>query len=147
MAKAGEKPLKIGEIRRLAEELRDVLPETGLPNWTHLSLPARFAVVLQLVPEDRREALGKSSKQLSRYGRGAEIPALVVAALAREAEIPLDFIVSGRPMPRRAPVIYLNSGDPTPSTSDDVPLRRLAFRASAGTGAPALDDTPSFMGF
>jgi hypothetical protein len=142
------KSLKIGQIRQLSTELRDI-PEDGvLPDWTHLSLADRFAIALQLVPAAQRESvLGKSGKQLARYGEGTELPLAVVAALARETELPIDFIVTGRPLMRRPPVIYVTPGHHPSYSDDDVPVRKLAFQVSAGKGATLLDDAATFMRF
>jgi Peptidase S24-like len=139
--------LKIGGIRQLSEELRGLPASAMLPDWTHLTFADRFSVALQLIPAAEREAaLSKSAKQLSRYSEGTEAPMLVVAALARHAELPLDFIVGGRAMPRTAPLIYI---DPLArsATDNDVPVRKLAFQVSAGTGTLMIDDAASFMRF
>lgn len=50
-------------------------------------------------------------------------------------------------MPRRAPVIYITPGNHPSATDADVPVRKLAFRVSAGTGEVMLDDEASFLRF
>jgi len=109
----------------------------------------RFAIAVQLLPAAERESLlGKSSKQLGRYAAGSEIPLLVVAALAAATEIPLDWIVTGRAMERKPPLIYVDPTAPRhPSNDDDIAIQKLAFRASAGRGTLAVDEAADYMRF
>jgi phage repressor protein C with HTH and peptisase S24 domain len=144
--------LDIKQIRAFTEKLRDLPDEALMPDWAGLSVGDRFAIVLRLIPPDQQEPLlGKSEGHIRRYERGLDIPLTVVAALAAETEIPLDWIVSGKAMLRRA--AHLDSGsvlglreDAAPS-AEDVPVQKLAFKVAAGRGALILDDAASHVRF
>lgn len=124
--------LNIREIRRRTDELRTYLSQDQLPDWSDMSHWQRFAVVLQLLPRDQRHALlGKSPKQLQRYEAGVEVPFPVVAALAIETEIPLDWIATGKPP---------GGGSTTIISSDEVLIQKLTWRASAGHGSLAIEE-------
>jgi hypothetical protein len=124
--------LNIKEIRRRTEELRGCLARGQLPDWSDMPHWQRFAVVLRLLPiEQRALLLGKSDKQLQRYEAGVEMPFPVVAALAVETEIPLDWIATGRPP---------GVGPTTIFSDDEVLVQKLTWRASAGHGSLILDE-------
>jgi SOS-response transcriptional repressor LexA len=129
------------------EELQALPVQAPLPDWSHLSLGDRFAIALRLLPASRWQAeLGKSKKQLDRYAAGSEIPMLVAAALARAAELPIDWIVSGRAMERKPPVVYVSADHPL-SEGEDIALPKLAFRASAGRGTLTINEAAGHLRF
>lgn len=146
-ADMGKKRLEIKQIRALSQEVVRVPTGGQLPDLSRVTIGDRFAVALRLVPEAHRAALlGKSVQQVRRYEQGSEIPLTVVAALAAETEIPLDWIVTGHAMPRRPPLVYVTPLQPS-ADGEDVPVQKLAFRASAGNGALALDEAAAHMRF
>ena len=124
-----------------------------MPDWSELSIGDRFAIALRLIPSDQREkVLGKSAAHARRYEQGTDIPLTVVAALAAEAEIPLDWIVAGKAMMRRAG--HLESGavlgfreEIGDFSSEDVPVQKLALKAAAGHGALILDESADHIRF
>jgi hypothetical protein len=66
-----------------------------------LSVGDRFAIALRLVPtEERPRVLRKSAAHARRYEQGTDIPLSVVSALSKETEIPMEWISTGRAMPR-----------------------------------------------
>lgn len=148
--------LDIKQIRAFTEKLRDLPDEAPMPDWSNLSVGDRYAIALRLIPSDQHtQLLGKSEGHLRRYERGLDIPLTVVAALAAEAEIPLDWIVSGKAMLRRG--AHLDSGSvlgmreeasAVPYTSaEDVPVQKLAFKVAAGHGSLILDDAADHVRF
>lgn len=147
IAKSEGKRLEIGQIRQLVAELQALPDGAALPDWTDMSLGSRFAVALRLIPVEQREKLlGKSHKQLERYGGGAEIPIMVMAALGAKTELPIDWLTTGRPMARKPPLIYV-----VPGAHDvvgaDVPLQKLAFRPAAGRGTLVMDEGAEWTRF
>jgi len=143
----GPNRLKIGQIREFVDRLRGLPAGAALPDWSSLSMGERFAIALRLVPEARREAeLEKSRKQLDRYAAGAEIPTMVLAKLAALTELPLDWIITGRAMSRKAPLVY-GTAEQLLQADVDVPLQKLAFKPSAGRGQIALDDEATYVRF
>lgn len=146
-AKGGKKRLEIKQIRAFVEKLAGLPEGAPMPDWSDLSIGDRFAVVIRLVPADQREQLtGRSDSQHQRYERGGDIPLTVVAALAAETEIPLQWIVSGKAMDRKAPLIHISPDNPT-AESEDVPIQKLAFKAAAGRGSLVLDEQAEYVRF
>jgi hypothetical protein len=142
-----KKSLEIKQIRSYVDRLMALPDGAPMPDWSELSIGDRFEIALRLVPADQREELlGKSAEHVRRYSRGVDIPLTVVAALAAETEIPLDWIVTGRAMMRLAPVVYVTPTQPRGDT-DDIALQKLAFRPSAGHGTPAIDDSAEYVRF
>lgn len=139
--------LSATEVRAAAHEIRALPTGATLPNWSDLSLGSRFAVLLQLVPADDVVAtFGMPMKKLNRYRSEIRPTPDLLARLAAKTEMPLDWIISGRPMERRPPVIYIDPSERS-ATDNDIPIRKLAFRVSAGTGSPVIDDSASFTRF
>jgi phage repressor protein C with HTH and peptisase S24 domain len=83
-----------------------------------------------------RAELGKSETQLRRYETGSEIPFTVIATLAREAELPIEWLATGEP----------GDGEPT-AFLEDIAVQKLAFTASAGSGSLAIDDHAAKLPF
>ena len=144
----GRKPLKIVQIRELAEHLRSLPHGAPLPDWTWLSMGNRVAIAAELVTpaSQRAELLGKSLAQIARYRKGGEIPMQFVAALARHAELPVEWLVLGRETERKPPLVHVTPDAPA-GDSTDVLIRRLAFRASAGRGNLILDEDAGHLRF
>lgn len=144
----GKKRLELKQIRGFVEKLVALPDDAPLPDWSELSIGDRFAVVRRLVPADQREEVtGKSDSQHQRYEQGGDIPLTVVAALAAETEIPLEWIVSGKAMDRRASRVQVVPPEQPAADSDDVPIQKLAFKASAGTGAMVLEEIGEHVRF
>lgn len=142
---AGErrKRLEIKQIRSFVEKLQALPDAAPMPDWSELSIGDRFGIALRLVPADQRtQLLGKSESHIKRYEQGVDIPLTVVAALAAETEIPLEWIVSGKTMDRR-PQLYAIPGNH--DRLDDVPVQKLAFKMAAGPGALMLDDSAEYV--
>ncbi|WP_182915325.1 S24 family peptidase [Rhodopseudomonas palustris] len=138
------KSLNIKQIRSFVEQLEALPDGASLPDWSELSVGDRFAICLRLIPQRKREALlGKSEPQIRRYEAGLDIPLTVVAALAVETEIPLDWIASGRPMQRRLPASVAAVGS---TDGEDLPVRKLAFKVD-DSGALTLDDAAGQVQF
>jgi phage repressor protein C with HTH and peptisase S24 domain len=145
--KSGAKSLNIKQIRAFVEALEALPDGAPMPDWSDISIGDRFAVCLRLIPQHQREALlGKSDSHLRRYEKGLDIPLTVVAALAAETEIPLNWIVSGHAMDRKAPLVRITPEQPI-ADSEDVPVQKLAFKASAGNGSLMLDDAANYVRF
>lgn len=143
------KRLEIKQLRSFLRELEELAQEAPLPDWSGLSLGDRVALVAQLIPDEaaRDEVMGRRSAfSLSRYRAGAEIPITVVAALAAETEIPLGWIVTGKPMDRLASVIHVTPDEPA-ADAEDVPIQKLAFKAAAGHGSLVVDDQAEHVRF
>lgn len=146
---SANKRLEIKQIRSLVRELENLPAGAALPDWTGISLGDRVAIVAQLIPTEaaRDEVMGRrSSFALTRYRAGAEIPAVVVAALAAETELPLQWIITGQPMERLAPLVRIAPEEPQ-ADSDDVPIQKLAFKVSAGSGNLVLDENAEYVRF
>lgn len=144
-----QKSLDIRQIRTYVEKLREQPDGAPMPDWSGLSVGDRFAIALRLIPSDQQpQLLGKSDGHIRRYERGLDIPLTVVAALAAETEIPMEWIVSGKAMDRLPPLIRIVPGN---HDMTDVAVQKLAFKAAAGSGALMLDDSaahhyvPRFM--
>lgn len=124
------KRLEIRQIRQRLEALQRRGDGGPLPDWSDLTLPQRFSIALRMLPLDLKESLlGKSGTQLRRYEAGAEIPFAVVAALATETQLPLQWLATGRA-----------ASDMDIWPSDEVAIQKLAFTASAGSGSLNVDD-------
>src|SRR5712664_4038318 len=96
------KRLEIKQIRSYVDQLLALPDEAPMPDWSFLSIGDRFAIALRLIPaEQRTQVLGKSAVHARRYEQGTDIPLTVVAALAAETEIPLQWIATGQEMDRR----------------------------------------------
>jgi phage repressor protein C with HTH and peptisase S24 domain len=147
-ARGRKKSLEIKQIREHVDKLEALPDGAPMPDWSELSIGDRFGIVLRLVPADQRKRLlGKSDSHVKRYERGdVDVPFTVVAALAAETEIPLDWIVSGKAMERRLPLLMMVPGNHDNYT-DDVPVQKLAFKMAAGRGALMLDDTAEHVRF
>lgn len=118
-----------------------------MPDWSHLSIGDRFGIVRRLIPAEQREALlGKSDSHVRRYEQGLDIPLTVVAALAAETEIPLDWIVSGKAMDRKPPLVRITPEQPQ-ADPDDVPVQKLAFKVAAGRGSLILNELADHVRF
>lgn len=142
---AGKRRLELKQIRVLVEELEGLPDGAPMPDWSHLSVGDRLAVARRLVPNDAIEGLtGKSDSQLQRYEIAPTIPLNSVAALAAETEIPLEWLVTGRPMERK-PQLVRGTPDQPKADADDVPVQKLAFKAAAGHGALIIDDAAEFV--
>lgn len=142
-----KKSLEIRQIRSFVEQLENLPDGAAMPDWSDLTIGDRFAIAVRLVPQGDREALlGKSEGHVRRYERGVDIPLTVVAALAAATEIPLEWIVSGRPMERRPPLVFVTPDRPA-ADPDDVKLQKLAFKASAGGGSLVIDEDAEYVGF
>jgi phage repressor protein C with HTH and peptisase S24 domain len=141
----GRKRLNIRHIRELVEKVAALPNGAALPDLSDVTVGDRFAIGLRLIPRDLREhLLGKSDEQLRRYEAGADIPLPVIAALSAEAELPLDWFVTGRAMERRPPLIYVSSNQ---RPADDVPLQKMSFRVAAGTGLELYDEPGNLVHF
>lgn len=144
---AGKRRLELKQIRVLVEELEALPDGAPMPDWSHLSVGDRLAVARRLVPNDAIEGLtGKSDSQLQRYEIAPTIPLNSVAALAAETEIPLEWLVTGRPMERKPPLVRTTPDAPQ-ADPEDVPIQKLAIKAAAGTGAIMLDDQALYVRF
>ncbi|MFT3942079.1 S24 family peptidase [Rhodopseudomonas sp.] len=142
-----KKSLEIRQIRSFVEQLENLPDGASLPDWSDLTVGDRFAIVVRLIPQaEREDLLGKSEGHVRRYERGVDIPLTVVAALAAATEIPLEWIVSGRAMERKPPLVYVTP-ERQRSDPDDVKLQKLAFKASAGDGALVIDEDAEYVGF
>lgn len=129
------------------EKLLDLPDDARMPDWSDLTIGDRFAIALRLVPTDHREQLlGKSAAHARRYEQGTDIPLTVVAALAAETEIPMEWISSGQAMDRR-PLLMQTSPNEQRVDAEDVPVQKLAFKASAGPGALMLDEAAEHVRF
>jgi hypothetical protein len=141
------KRLEIKQIRSLVEKILELPDGAPMPDFSDLTIGDRFAIALRLVPaEHRDELLGKSDSHLRRYERGVDIPLTVVAALAAETEIPMEWIVSGQPVDRRQLLMQTSHGEQRVD-AEDVPVQKLAFKASAGPGALMLDEAAEHVRF
>lgn len=143
-----KKRLEIKQIRLFAKQLRDLPDGARMPDWAELSVGDRLAIVAQLIPDHQRdEVMGKKSAfALGRWRSGTQIPVNVVAAVAAETEIPMEWIVTGHAMDRRPPLVYV-SPESAKADMDDVPVQKLAFKAAAGRGTPILDDLAEHIRF
>src|SRR5437588_4190019 len=135
-----KKRLEIKQIRSYVEKLQNLRSDALLPDWPDLAIGDRFAIVLRLIPTDQRsQVLGKSAVHARRYEKGiTDIPLSVVAALAAETEIPLQWIVTGNSMQRGAPMFatgkfhprFSEEGGPgyvSSEFSETVPVQKLSF--------------------
>lgn len=146
-ANGAKKRLELKQIRVFVEKLLAQPDGAPMPDWSELSIGDRFAIVRRLVPADQREEVtGKSDSQHQRYEQGMDIPLTVVAALAAETEIPLEWIVSGKAMDRRPPLVYVSPEQPQ-ADAEDVAIQKLAFKASAGSGAMVLQEIAEHVRF
>lgn len=146
--KKRKKRLGIKQIREFVDQIAVLPAGAALPDLSHLSIGERFAIALRLIPAAQREAtLKRSPQQIARYESGTEIPLTSVAALAAAAEIPLKWIVTGRAMERKPPLVYVDAARPVAAGADEVPVQKLAFRASAGSGALAIDEAAGHLRF
>lgn len=153
-AKTPRKRLKLKDINGYFQRLAEIPKGAVLPDWSDLTIGNRFAIVLRFIRPPMREiVLGKSAKQITRYEeadvanpKSPPLPALVLAALAAETEIPIDWIVNGRSIERRPPML---TGTPEQLIAEgaDVPLQKLIFRASAGHGTPVMDTSAEYVRF
>lgn len=142
-----QKLLGIKQIREYAERLLAVPSGAAMPDWSDLTIGDRFAIALRLVPGAHWEQLlGKVDAQLRRYEKGVDIPFTVIAALAAETEIPMEWFVSGRAMDRQPPLVRI-SPDAPQADPEDVPIQKLAFKVSAGSGNLMLDDKAEHVRF
>ena len=147
LAASGKKRIGIKQIREYVELLESLSDGAPMPDWSDLSIGARFGIGLRLIPPGQREPLlGKSPSTTSRYEQGLDIPLTVMAALATETQIPIEWYVSGRAMDRHAPPVHVPS-ETQPSDSDDVALQKLAFKAAAGDGALMVDERTTRVRF
>lgn len=119
-----------------------------MPDMSELTVGDRLHIAALLIPKDQRdEVMGvKSEYALARYRTGTAIPLDVVAAIAAETEIPLQWFVSGKAMERLAPLVHISPESPQ-ADSDDVPLQKLAFKVAAGRGALILDESADHVRF
>lgn len=142
----GKKRLDIKQIRAFVTEL-ELLPDGApLPDWSHLTVNDRFAIARRFVPREHlEELLGKSDSQIQRYEQGFDIPLSVVAALAAETQIPLEWIVTGRLTDDEPRDIGPQAGQI--AEQEDVALQKLAFKVSAGGGSLVVDDDASYVRF
>lgn len=143
------KRLEIKQLRSFLRELEELPDGAALPDWSGISLGDRVAIVAQLIPDEaaRDEVMGRRSTfSLSRYRAGAEIPTTVVAALAAETELPLQWIVTGKPMEALPPVVYVTPDHPA-ADAEDVPIQKLAFKAAAGRGSLVIDEQAEYVRF
>ena len=149
--------LDIKQIRSFAKKLLELPDGAPMPGWPELTIGDRLSIVAQLIPEAQRdEVMGvKSSFALPRYRSGTDIPITLVAALAAETEIPLTWIVTGKPMMRRPEhleseeVLGFNE-EPAPLAgigAEDVAIQKLAFKVAAGRGALILDEAADHIRF
>jgi hypothetical protein len=146
-AQKPRKKLNIAQIRDRVGRLLHLPDGAPLPDFSDLTVGDRFAILLRLVPDDQWEQLlGRSKNHIRKYESGTEIPLTVVAALAAETEVPLDWIVLGSAMDRRPPLVYVSVDRPA-ADPDDVPIQKLAFKVSAGNGAILLDDAAEYVRF
>lgn len=140
------KSLDIRQIRAFVDELTAAPDDAPLPDWSHLTIGDRFAIAVRLVPPERLPVLGKSEGHIRRYEQGVDIPLTVVAALAAETKIPLEWIVSGRATDRRPPLVMITPEQPA-ADLDDVPLQKLSFKVAAGRGSLILDELADYVRF
>lgn len=140
-----KKRLDIGHIRAFAERLENQPDGAPMPDWSaETSIGDRFAIALRLIPPDQRAViLGKSTGHLRRYETGVDIPLTVIAALAAETEIPMEWFATGRGVDRKPPLVYITPDRPR-ADPEDVPVQKLAFKVSAGNGALMLDDQAEY---
>lgn len=118
-----------------------------MPDMSSFTLGDRISIALRLVPQDQwEELLGKSTNHIRRYEQGLDVPLTAVAALAAETEIPLDWIVTGRAMDRKAPLVRVTPSNPR-GDSEDVALQKLAFRPAAGRGTLVFDESADYVRF
>ncbi|ETR79286.1 transcriptional regulator [Afipia sp. P52-10] len=138
------KHLSIKQIRAFVDKLRALSDSAPLPDWSDTTtIGDRFAIALRLIPPTQwADLLGKSEVHLRRYENGVDIPLTVVAALAAETEIPLDWIVSGRSVERRSAVDQLDD-----ERGEDVPVQKLSFKAAAGPGALIMNEHAEHIRF
>lgn len=116
-----------------------------MPDWSHLSISDRFSIALRLVPTEHWEGLlDREMTQVRRYESGTEIPLTVMAALAAETAIPMEWFVTGRGMDRKAPLVRITPDQPH-GDAEDVAIQKLSFRAAAGRGELILDETASYV--
>lgn len=137
---AGKKRLNVKEVRAYVAELESLPDDAPLPDWSHLTINDRFAIARRFVPREHLEGLlGKSDSQVQRYEQGLDIPLSVVAAMAAETEIPLEWMVTGRSMDRLSSSAHADAFD--------VPVQKLAFKVSAGGGSLIVDEEASYIRF
>jgi phage repressor protein C with HTH and peptisase S24 domain len=152
VAPGRKKRLEIKQIRSFVDQLLNLPDDAPMPDWRELSVGDRFAIVVRLIPqENRANVLGKSAVHVRRYEQGTDIPLTVVAALAAETEVPLDWIVSGEAMPRRSDEGTIRALSEAAaayaSDSEDVPVQRLAFKVAAGRGEVIMDEAADRIRF
>lgn len=139
-----KKRLEIKQIRSFVEKLQALPDGAPMPDWSDISIGDRFAIAYRLIPQDDRDrVLGRSAAHAKRYEQGTDIPISVVARLAIETEIPVDWIVTGKAMARLAPLIYVVPGNH--DIVADIPVQRLAFKVAAGRGEMILDESADYM--
>ncbi|WP_141381824.1 S24 family peptidase [Nitrobacter winogradskyi] len=147
-AEIGKNRLSAKQIREFSKVLMEVPDHAALPDWTHLTVGDRLAIVSTLIPAEQLENLMGSGARyaISRYRTGAKVPVDAVAALAAETMLPVDWIVSGRAQARQPPLVRITPDNPQ-ADPDDVPIQKLAFKAAAGRGALILDELADHVRF
>jgi phage repressor protein C with HTH and peptisase S24 domain len=148
-AQSLKKQLGIKQIRDFVDSLRHLPNGSPIPDMSSLTIGDRFAIVLRLIHLNLWESLtGRSIAHLRRYEQGTEIPLTVAAAVAAEAEIPLEWIVTGRAMERTGE--RLSSGDCIEIAAGFSFVPRYDVRPSGGPGAVEASgdlDGGSFVAF
>jgi phage repressor protein C with HTH and peptisase S24 domain len=92
--------------------------------------------------------LGKSAAHARRYEQGTDIPLSVVSALSKETEIPMEWISTGRTMPRAGAATARDETAAYLAQSDfDVPVQKLTLKPAAGRGALMLDESAEHIRF
>lgn len=108
----------------------------ALPDGSKLTFGERFQFALRLLsPKKRESALGKADKTLRSYESESDVSLDIIMALAKEAKLPAAWIIFGKDDRAEEPA------------DDDVPVRKLAFKAGAGRGSLILDDDANHVRF
>lgn len=87
-----------GQMSYVAETSRENETVRIMGDGTEMSFSERLAYAVRLVPPEKLDAyVGRSSKQMSRYLKGADVPWSVVLAISVASGVPVDWIAAGRP--------------------------------------------------
>lgn len=137
------KKLDIRQVRERVAFLTQLKDDEELPDWSDLTIGDRFAIAFRLLPVDERDrVLGKSAGHARRYEQGVDIPLTVIAALAAETDLPMEWFATGKAMHRLGEKLSVSD-----ELSADVPVQRLAFKAAAGKGELIMDQAASRVNF
>jgi phage repressor protein C with HTH and peptisase S24 domain len=134
---------KLAEFREnqavfgITEPDREAFRRDGyaVPDGSKMTFGERFQFALRLLsPKKRESALGKADKTLRSYDSESDVSLDIIMALAKEAKLPAAWLIFGQDE---------SSGEP----SDDVPVRKLGFKAGAGSGSLILDEDADHVRF